>query len=149
MKEYRRLDDTITMRLNRTNAQFRDRDRQGLGGGGNVEEQACAQIWRELVANWKRRTEIINYCVGVVDQSMDEKRRSLDTEGNDPTQQRRTQGALYAEDVKRNQVHNELAVEQIVRQRSLDAFRSRCKYFEPPSSEAEAREWWDSARAGR
>lgn len=119
MKEYRRLDDTITMRLNRTNAQFRDRDRQGLGGGGNVEEQACAQIWRELmgtfghemlplprcidsfsVANWKRRTEIINYCVGVVDQSMDEKRRSLDTEGNDPTQQRRTQGALYAEDVK-------------------------------------------------
>lgn len=84
-----------------------------------MEEQACAQIWRELVgtfghetlppphcidsfsvANWKRRTEIINYCVGVVDQSMDEKRRSLDTEGNDPPQQRQTQGALYAEDVK-------------------------------------------------
>lgn len=49
LKEYRRLDDTITMRLNRTTAQFRDRNRLGQGGRGNVEDQACAQIWRELI----------------------------------------------------------------------------------------------------
>ncbi|PCH41161.1 hypothetical protein WOLCODRAFT_137225 [Wolfiporia cocos MD-104 SS10] len=149
LKEYRRLDDTITMRLNRTTAQFRDRDRLGTGGKGNIEEQACAQMWRELVANWKRRTEIVDYCVGVVDQSMEEKRQSLSSKEHDAASQRRTQGALFAEEVKRNQVRNELAVEQIIRQRSLDAFKSRCKYFEPPFSEAELRKWWDIAQGRR
>ncbi|KZT12570.1 uncharacterized protein LAESUDRAFT_718842 [Laetiporus sulphureus 93-53] len=149
LNEYRKLDDSITMRLNRTTAQFRDRDRMGLGGKGNVEDQACAQIWRELVANWKRRTEIVEYCVSVVDKSMDEKRSSLATGEYDPASQRQIQGALFAEEVKRNQVHNELTVETIVRRRSLDAFRSRCKYFEPPFSEADARKWWDAAQAGR
>ncbi|TFY61597.1 hypothetical protein EVJ58_g4412 [Rhodofomes roseus] len=114
LKEYRRLDDSITMRLNRTTAQFRDRDRLGL-----------------------------------VDQSMEGKRMALDAETEDPAAQRRIQGALYADEVKRNQVHNELVVEQIVRKRSLDAFRSRCKYFEPPLTDADARKWWDAARAGR
>ncbi|KZT74268.1 hypothetical protein DAEQUDRAFT_682020 [Daedalea quercina L-15889] len=148
LKEYRRLDDTITMRLNRTTAQFRDRDRHGLGGRGTVEDEACIQIWRELVANWKRRTEIVDYCVGVVDQSMESKRMAIDAETENPAAQRRIQGALYAEEVKRNQVHNELAVEQIVRKRSLDAFRARCKYFEPPLTDADARKWWDAARSG-
>ena len=49
MKEYRRLDDAITMRLNRTNAQFRDRDRLGTGGKGSVQDQTCMYIWKELV----------------------------------------------------------------------------------------------------
>lgn len=80
----------------------------------------------------------------VVDQSMSEKRQLLEAQDADPAQQRRTQGALYAEEVKactprhchgcpmlivsglpvisyqRNQVHNELTVERIVRNRSLD-----------------------------
>ncbi|GBE79627.1 caffeine-induced death protein 2-domain-containing protein [Sparassis latifolia] len=150
LREYRKLDDLINMRLNRTTAQYRDQDRLGLGGktNVNVEDQACAQVWRELVLNWKRRTEIVDYCVGVVDQSMEDRRQSMKTE-DDPAIQRRQQGALYAEEVKRNQVHNELTVEKIVRKRSLDAFRSRCKYFEPPLSEAEARKWWDAAQASR
>ena len=37
------------MRLNRSNAQFRDRDRQGLGGKGSIQDRACAYIWKELV----------------------------------------------------------------------------------------------------
>lgn len=27
----------------------------------------------------------------------------------------------------------------------LPAFRSQCKYFEPPLSDADARKWWDAA----
>ncbi|KAH9951686.1 caffeine-induced death protein 2-domain-containing protein [Amylocystis lapponica] len=149
MREYRKLDDSITMRLNRSTAQFRDRDRLGVGSKGNFEDQACAQIWRELVANWLRRTEIVGYCVEVVDHSMEEKRRLLEHQDENPATLRRTQGALFAEEVKRNQVHNELSVEKIVRRRSLDAFRSRCKYFEPPPSDTEARQWWEVAQAGR
>ncbi|KAI0080898.1 hypothetical protein K474DRAFT_1636931 [Panus rudis PR-1116 ss-1] len=148
MKEYRKLDDTITMRLNRTTAQFRDRDRSGLGTG-NVEDQACAYMWRELTENWKRRTDIIQYCVDVVDKSMQEKQSVLQTQDVDPSTQRRIQGELYTEEVKRNMVHNELTVEKIVRNRSLDAFRSRCKYFEPPHSDPESRQWWDRARDGK
>ena len=49
MNQYRKLDDTINMRLNRTNAQYRDRERMGLAGKGDIEEQACAQVWRELI----------------------------------------------------------------------------------------------------
>lgn len=49
MKEYRKLDDSITMRLNRTIAQYRDMDRVGPVGKGTVEDQACLQVWRELV----------------------------------------------------------------------------------------------------
>ena len=49
MNQYRKLDDTITMRLNRSNAQFRDLDRNGLAGKGTVQDQACAHLWRELV----------------------------------------------------------------------------------------------------
>ncbi|ETW75710.1 hypothetical protein HETIRDRAFT_422381 [Heterobasidion irregulare TC 32-1] len=147
MKEYRRLDDTITMRLNRTNAQFRDRDRLGTGGKGSVQDQTCMYIWKELVENWKRRTDVIEYCVGVVDQSMEQKRQALGEKVGDPVEQRKIQGDLFADEVKRNQVHNELSVEKIVRQRSLDAFSSRCRYFEPPLTDAEARKWWDEAHS--
>jgi len=99
----------------------------------------------EKSKNWKRRTEIVSYCVDVVDKTMDEKRQSIQDQASDPSAQRQTQAALYADEVKRNQVHNELRVEKIVRQRSLDAFRSRCKYFLPPLSDVEARKWWDAA----
>ncbi|OAX43505.1 hypothetical protein K503DRAFT_731530 [Rhizopogon vinicolor AM-OR11-026] len=145
LREYRRLDDTITMRLNRTNAQFRDRDRAGTSGKGNVQDQACTYIWKELVENWKRREEIVNYCVNIVDESMEEKRKALAIEKGDARAERKTQAAMFADEVKRNQVHNELAVEKIVRQRSLDAFQSRCQYFSPPLTNAEARKWWDAA----
>ena len=49
MNQYRKLDDTINMRLNRATAQYRDRERSGAAGRGDVEEQACAHVWRELV----------------------------------------------------------------------------------------------------
>lgn len=52
LREYRRLDDSITMRLNRANAQFRDRDRLGTGGKGNVQDQACAYLWKDLVGTY-------------------------------------------------------------------------------------------------
>jgi hypothetical protein len=50
LKEYRRLDDAIPMRLNRTNAAMRDKQRSGDQAlAGNVQDEACAYLWRELV----------------------------------------------------------------------------------------------------
>ncbi|KAI0347198.1 hypothetical protein BDW22DRAFT_503602 [Trametopsis cervina] len=148
MSQYRKLDDTIIMSLNRTNAKFRDLERIGASKG-NVQDQACAHLWKDLVENWTRRTEIVNYCVSVVDQSLEEKRASLQSVDDDPAAQRKIKGLLYADEVKRNQFHNELAVEKIVRNRSLQAFNSRCRYFEPPLSDVQARKWWDAAQASR
>ncbi|EPQ59230.1 hypothetical protein GLOTRDRAFT_70478 [Gloeophyllum trabeum ATCC 11539] len=136
------------MRINRTTALLRNQNKQGTGGAESVQDQACAYIWRELLENWKRRTQIIEYCVGVVDTSMEDKRKAIQAQASNPSAQRKTQGELYADEVKRTQVHNELTVEKIIRQRSLDAFRSRCKYFEPPPSDTESRAWWDSLQNG-
>ncbi|KAI0307105.1 caffeine-induced death protein 2-domain-containing protein [Multifurca ochricompacta] len=137
LKEYRKLDDAVTMRINRTNAQFRDRDRLGTSGKGSVQEQACAYLWQELVDNWKRRAEIIEYCVKVMNETQTQVGKSDHTGKG-------THGV--SDDVKYRQVHNEIAIEKIIRQRSLDAFVSRCQYFEPPLSDEDARRWWNEGR---
>ena len=56
-----------------------------------------AQLFK---ANWKRRTEIIDYCVAVVDQSLEEKLKVMESQVDDPASRRRTQGTLFAEEVK-------------------------------------------------
>ncbi|KAF8524611.1 caffeine-induced death protein 2-domain-containing protein [Hysterangium stoloniferum] len=154
IREYRRLDDAVTMRLNRNIAQFRDRDRSAHGASSSADE-SCAYFWSQLVAGWKARTEMIKYCVNVVDTGMEEKREAFatlkDGLGKDGESEekrraeRKEKAVLYAEEVKKNQIHNELSVERIVRIRAFEAFQSRCKYFEPPKTDSEARRWWDAA----
>ncbi|KAG8704092.1 hypothetical protein FRC09_003782 [Ceratobasidium sp. 395] len=124
MKEYRKLDDSVTMRMNRNLAQFRDRDRLSSRRTA-PQDDACLHFWRELVANWVNRTEIVNYCVAVVDKSMDAKREALAGQDLKLDENRKTASSLYSDEVKRNQMHNELAVEAIIRQRSLDGTSSR------------------------
>ena len=51
-------------------------------------------------ANWSRRTDIVNYCVGVLDESVEAKRQSILDAGDDASAQRKARGALYAEEVK-------------------------------------------------
>ncbi|KAF9651162.1 hypothetical protein BDM02DRAFT_3154533 [Thelephora ganbajun] len=147
MKEYRKLDDSITMRLNRTIAQYRDMDRIGSAGKGTVEDQACLQVWRELVANWSRRTRIIDYCVNVLDTSYEETKCLADeVHGTDPRARRKAQAELYSANIKRTQLHNERTVERIVRERSANALQVRCKYFEPPTNDLEAKRMWTEAQ---
>ncbi|KAJ6515903.1 caffeine-induced death protein 2-domain-containing protein [Mycena sanguinolenta] len=145
LKEYRRLDDSINMRLNRENAMVRDQERlNGRLAKGSVQDQVCANLWSQLVSNWSRRRTIIEYCVGVVDQSKEEKQKAAQAE-EDPARRRAIETALFADDVRRNQVRDELAIDAIVRKRSLEAFRSRCRYFVPPLTDSEARKMWDTA----
>jgi len=133
------------MRLNRANATVRDQERIHRGSGGStIQDQACASLWRELIGNWKRRSELLEYCTTVVDQALIEKRRTLEGQAQNPTSRREIQGAVYEDEVKRNQVRNELVVEGIIRKRSIQAFRSRCQYFIPPLTDIQARQMWDS-----
>ncbi|KAF8312675.1 hypothetical protein DL93DRAFT_2081937 [Clavulina sp. PMI_390] len=144
MKEYRRLDDSVTMRLNRNNAQWRDKDRlAGVPISANHDD-ACASFWRELVANWTGRKAVIDYCVGVVGQAVaDESRASDISEEYLSTARKST--PITENTVKRKQIHQELMVETIVRRRSWEAFTSRCKHWRPPLTDVEARKWWDAA----
>lgn len=146
------------MRFNRANAQVRDEDRIGKHAAkGTVQDTACLYLWRELLANWKRRTDLITYCTSVVDRSLVEKQDVLakdaaattgTSEEITPAARRKMQAEVYSEGVMRNQVHNELTVEKIVRYRSWDAFRSRCKYFEiPAETDAQTRKLWESSKA--
>ncbi|KAJ7276390.1 caffeine-induced death protein 2-domain-containing protein [Mycena haematopus] len=144
LREYRKLDDSINMRLNRETAMVRDQERKGRLGKGSVQDQACTNLWQELVSNWSRRRTIIEYCVGVVDQSKEEKQKAAQAE-EDPARRRTIEATMFADDVKRNQVRDELTIDTIVRKRSLEAFRSRCRYFVPPLTDSEAREMWDMA----
>ncbi|TFK75920.1 hypothetical protein BDN72DRAFT_867652 [Pluteus cervinus] len=146
LKEYRRLDDSIIMRLNRANANARDKARIEDMRKGNIQDRACLQVWRELIENWSRRTTLVNYCVSVVDQTLEEKRRAIKERSDDPRAQRKLQADMFADEVKRNHVHNELAVESIVMKRSLEAFKSRCPYFSPPTPDSEAEKLWDASR---
>ena len=49
MNEYRKLGDAISMRMNRTTAQFRERDREGTVGKGSVQDLACEYLWKDVV----------------------------------------------------------------------------------------------------
>ncbi|KAJ4478045.1 caffeine-induced death protein 2-domain-containing protein [Lentinula aciculospora] len=148
LRSYRVLDDTINMRLNRTTAFMHDQERQKTSREKvSAEEQACSRLWQELVANWSRRKELIQYCVGVVDQSSQEKQDIVDSQTSSSSAVRKARAEKYSQEVKRDQIHKELTVETIVKQRSIDAFRSRCMYFVPPSTDVEARMLWDAANA--
>ena len=104
------------MRLNRATAAARDQARESSGRKA-ADDQACENIWAELVgaytisslrkcltkhaplANWKRRTTLIGYCVSVVDESIDSKRSQISEKQADPAAQRRIKGEMYSDEV--------------------------------------------------
>ncbi|KIK65285.1 hypothetical protein GYMLUDRAFT_38719 [Collybiopsis luxurians FD-317 M1] len=146
IREYRALDDGIDMRLNRTTAFMREQERQRTNRGKtSVEEQACLRLWQEIVSNWTRRQQLIDYCVAVADQSAQAKQEILDDRDSSPSAMRKARAEKYSAEVKRDQIHKELTIEAIVKQRSVAALKSRCKYFQPQTSDAEAQKLWESA----
>jgi hypothetical protein len=52
------------------------------------------------LGNWRRRTELLEYCTTVVDQALIEKRSTLEGQAQDPTSRRKIQGALFEDEVK-------------------------------------------------
>ncbi|TKY89183.1 hypothetical protein EX895_001714 [Sporisorium graminicola] len=108
---------------------------------------ACAAFWRQLVDVWIGREEAVRFCIKVVDQhsnppppptssappSSADQLLDADYHPSSPSpkrEQRWSRAENSAETLAR-QLHNELKVESIIRARSLDAFKSRCKFFTP------------------
>lgn len=133
---------------------------------------ACAAFWRELVDVWIGREQVVRFCIKVVDQNsrpsqslasqtqtqngQDTRDKLLDADylpSSSPsiagaasaTAERWSRAENSAETLAR-QLHNELRVESIIRARSLDAFKSRCKFFTPtpppgPEGDTERAMW--------
>ncbi|PWN48751.1 hypothetical protein IE53DRAFT_178804 [Violaceomyces palustris] len=140
----------------------------GISTYSKAPQEACSIFWKELVKTWVGREEVIKYCVGFVDReagvgdlpsrspsrSSTALSRPEDRLDADLSQQASTAvqggpnlGRGEAESqVLRRQLHNELYIESIVRKRSLDAFKSRCRFFQPtfsqdPQGEREKAMW--------
>jgi hypothetical protein len=125
MKEYRKLDDSITMRLNRNNAQWRDKDRLG-GRLSFSQDDACEHFWKELVgayvhplrsldsrqrrstifygshepANWKGRAAVIDYCVKVADHVVEGKKKAFEGQEASLDAERKFRSGIFGDEVK-------------------------------------------------
>lgn len=140
-------------------------------------------VYGGRLANWNRRTLIINYCVDVLDASYGETKRAADdANGDDVRARRKAQAELYSADIKvgpscasvpsdlellhcfiptvrcsayptPQRAHRRGNCSGEISKRyetcfsyicltflySSSALRARCKYFEPPSNDPEAK----------
>ncbi|KAI3617909.1 hypothetical protein CBS9595_003818 [Malassezia furfur] len=107
-------------------------------------ESVCAGFWRELVDVWMRREDTIRYCVAVnqatltsapSSSSNPDDRLDLDRASAPAPVQSLSRAESQAEFTER-QLRNELAIESIIRRRSLEVFKSRCRAFSPNLSDS-------------
>ena len=54
------------------------------------------------LGNWKRRTELLEYCTTIVDQALIEKRRTLERQAQDPSpnNRREIEGTVFEHEAK-------------------------------------------------
>ena len=70
------------------------------------------------------RTEIINYCVDVVDQSIDGKRKTIENEDLSPEAESHLKNVSYAEEVKVRLIIRLIAVINLKTRLSLSGIKS-------------------------
>ncbi|RIB05937.1 caffeine-induced death protein 2 [Gigaspora rosea] len=118
MKEYRKIDDNIILRMNTTDTH---------------SEQACAEFFKQLTKAYSKRGQIINRCLKIIDQELEKKQKALadDPYDNDLKNQ------MFVEESKRRMISNEITVEEIVRDRSLTVFKNKCRMFHIPKEISE------------
>ncbi|WWC59348.1 uncharacterized protein I303_101900 [Kwoniella dejecticola CBS 10117] len=160
VRQYRKLDDQIIIRLNRAQAQLRDQDRlQSIPSASassssssssslkmSGSEGMCAKLWQEMMAGWAHRQTLLTFCSETVNDSLSHK-TEIDQNPNKSTP--RWERGIKEEEVLADQLESEQSIEAIIRKRTLDAFKSRCQFFSPPPSDQISRAWWDLADHGK
>ncbi|UOH81106.1 hypothetical protein LQV05_003768 [Cryptococcus neoformans] len=139
VRQYRKLDDQIIIRLNRAQAELRDHARTSTGSswiGGGVKsmdgaEGMCVKMWSEMMgmsSPWCSSFQTV--------QSSVEGKRN---EGG------HVRGIKEGE-VLADQLASEESIEAIIRKRTLEAFKSRCPFFTPSDTTSKA--WFNLADRG-
>ncbi|KAI9310170.1 caffeine-induced death protein 2 [Dichotomocladium elegans] len=116
MKELRRVDDNIIPRLNSTDTH---------------SEKACGEFFAQLAESYRKREQAVDYCLKVMDEQIAKKNKLLEEDPDDYD----VQSSLFTDESKRRMIANELVVEDIVRARSLQVFKNKCKIFDTSSLE--------------
>ncbi|CEG85121.1 hypothetical protein RMATCC62417_18847 [Rhizopus microsporus] len=111
MKELRRVDDNIINRLNSTSTQ---------------SEAACADFFKQISEAYARRDETINYCLKIMDEELDKKNKKLQEDPDDFD----VKNSIFTQESIRQSISNERYVEEIVRDRTLDVFKNKCRLFD-------------------
>ncbi|KAL0240324.1 hypothetical protein I308_106574 [Cryptococcus tetragattii IND107] len=143
VRQYRKLDDQIIIRLNRAQAELRDRARTSnegswISGGVKSMEGAegmCVKMWSEMMAGWAHRQTLLTFCSQTVQSSVEGKR-------NEGAHVR----GIREEEVLADQLASEESIEAIIRKRTLEAFKSRCPFFMPSDNTSKA--WYNLADRG-
>ncbi|RKP10223.1 caffeine-induced death protein 2-domain-containing protein [Thamnocephalis sphaerospora] len=115
MKELRRVDDNIMLRINTTNIR---------------SEEACASFFRDLTRAYERRERAVAFCQSQMDGELAVLRKKLEEDPDDY----KLKSRIFAEETQRRLITNELVVEDIVRQRTMKVFRDKCRVFQLPAT---------------
>ncbi|CAJ0838819.1 10025_t:CDS:2 [Entrophospora sp. SA101] len=67
MKEYRRIDDNIMIRLNSTNTH---------------SEKSCSEFFKQLSGAYTKREKVINQCLQILDNDLEQKRNKAPIDNN-------------------------------------------------------------------
>ncbi|WVW78571.1 hypothetical protein I302_100527 [Kwoniella bestiolae CBS 10118] len=145
VRQYRKLDDQIIIRLNRAQAQLRDQDRLGVEHMKGSEGM-CTKIWSEIMAGWAHRQTLLTYCSSTVKESVNNK---IQVDQDPSTTTPRWERGIREEEVLADQLESEESIEAIIRKRTLDAFKSRCPFYQPPPTDQTSKQWWDLADHGK
>lgn len=120
MRQYRALDDSINLRLNRSPALRRSAISDPSTSRDAAKE--CDRFWKELLSNWMGREEVIRYCVGVLDlkasavaSTVAPLPSAVGEEDQLQTIQRKraAESAVYGLSLRRRMVHDELSGQSI------------------------------------
>ncbi|ORX89244.1 hypothetical protein K493DRAFT_410551 [Basidiobolus meristosporus CBS 931.73] len=113
MKGLRKIDDNIMLQMNTTNIH---------------SEDSCATFFGQLSEAYKKREHTIQYCLKVMDEELAMKQKELHDDPDDYD----VRDSIYTTESQRRMIHNELVVEDIVRDRSLKVFREKCRSHRIP-----------------
>ncbi|CAB5375979.1 hypothetical protein RhiirA5_424488 [Rhizophagus irregularis] len=110
MKEYRKIDDNIMLKLNTTDTH---------------SKEACANFFVELADAYQKREYAIDKCLKILDAELEKKHKALEDDPFDKD----LKNQMFVDESKRRMINNEFTVEDIVRERSLTVFKNKCRIF--------------------
>ncbi|KAI9145617.1 caffeine-induced death protein 2 [Paraphysoderma sedebokerense] len=110
LKGHRKVDDNIQLALN------------SLPSNSDDE---CKGLFEKVVKSYEVRDQIINGCIKVLEDELSVKEEALKKDQNNYN----LQSEVFGSERKLRLVKNELEVEDILRDRTIEIFRARCPAF--------------------
>ncbi|KAG9292002.1 hypothetical protein G9A89_017901 [Geosiphon pyriformis] len=106
MKEYRKIDDNIMIRLNTTDTH---------------SVTSCEDLFKQLAGAYTKREKAIKSCLKILDEELSQKLKALEDDPFDSV----IKSQVFVSESKRRMIANEMSVEEIVRERSLNGQYSK------------------------